>query len=97
MVDAGNPRDVEEKVKRSRVREKEIRDMLYAVMQQPQGRMWLWDLLDQCGLFRISHTGHALNTAFNEGQRNVGLKIQVDMVNASSELFIKMLTENQNG
>lgn len=65
-----------------------------AVMATPDGRRYLWWLLERCGVFKSSFTGdHA--TFFNEGQRNVGLAVMADIHAACPELYAVMLHEAQ--
>lgn len=48
-----------------------------AIMTTPEGRLFMNWLLGECGLWRISYSAKLPNEAtfFNEGMRNVGLKI----------------------
>jgi hypothetical protein len=48
-----------------------------------QGRRFLWWILQQCGIYRITATGNSL-TYLYEGERNVGLKI-INQINAVDE------------
>ena len=44
-----------------------------------RGRRVVWSLLDRAGVFRSSFAGSSEQTAFNEGQRNIGL-IYLDLI-----------------
>lgn len=48
-----------------------------AVMGTPEGRLFMDWLLGECGLMRISYSSKFPNetTFFNEGMRNIGIKI----------------------
>lgn len=48
-----------------------------AIMAIPEGRLFMNWLLGECGIMRISYSAKLPNEAtfFNEGMRNVGLKI----------------------
>jgi hypothetical protein len=47
------------------------------IMSTPEGRLFMNWLLGECGIMRISYSGKLPNEAtfFNEGMRNIGLKI----------------------
>jgi hypothetical protein len=49
------------------------------IVENEDARAWLWDLMGFCGIARSSFTGNS-TTFFNEGQRNVGLKVQAELV-----------------
>ena len=44
-------------------------------------------------IFKISFTGDANSTFFNEGQRNIGLPLHADCIEANQELYLKMAEE----
>lgn len=48
-----------------------------SIMRTPEGRLFMNWLLGECGIMRISYSAKLPNEAtfFNEGMRNVGLKI----------------------
>jgi hypothetical protein len=72
-------------------RELELTDFAH-VMSTPQGRRFIWRLLDETGFQKSSFTGNSA-TFFNEGMRNVGLKIWADMNEACPDRYIEMLSE----
>jgi len=68
--------------------EKELEERAYInslrkVLLTEDGRVVFEKLLDITGLFLLSFEGVRENTAFNEGIRNVGLRMFADAVKAS--------------
>lgn len=64
------------------------------LMQSTRGRRIVWRLLDQAGVFRISFTQNSVQTAFNEGGRNYGLKM-INRIHAlCPELYPALIKEN---
>ncbi len=64
-------------------------------MFDPEGRMWMWDLLTLCGIFHSSFSIDALRCAFNEGRRDIGLRLLAEINQLSPEFYIRMVQENQ--
>ena len=56
------------------------------------GRRIIWRYLSFCGVFKTSFTGDS-QTFFNEGQRNVGLKIIDDINEANPQAYVDMMLE----
>ena len=80
------------------VREKEAEDnyTVQSIMATPQGRAWVDDKLAFCGIFRTTFSADPYTTAFNEGQRNVGLALFADIMRACPEAYIQLLKEKNN-
>lgn len=75
--------------------QREAEDFKWVVSTE-QGRRFIWDLLAFTGIYRSSFTGNS-QTFFNEGRRDVGLKV-LGMVNEHApEAYVTMLKENANG
>lgn len=89
-----DPRAVEGKKKRSEQREQRRLNGLRKILSEQDGRLWLWDLLSFCGISRTSFTGNS-TTFFNEGQRNIGLKVQADLTKHFPDDYIKLLKEGE--
>ena len=53
------------------VREMEVKAAWDAILSDRQGRLVVWDILEQCGVYRSTFTGNAHGT-FLEGQRQIG-------------------------
>lgn len=83
-------------VKNSKERELEL-DQLKTVMSTSSGRRVMHRLLEKAGVYRLSYAGSTNDTMFNEGQRNQGLFLLSELMEASPALYFEMLTENTNG
>lgn len=89
-----DPEAVRGKKERAVQREAKRLNGLRRVMNDPESRLWLWDLLSFCGINRTSFTGNS-TTFFNEGQRNVGLRVQADLTKHFPKEFIDLLKEGE--
>lgn len=67
-----------------------------AIAGLPEGRRLLRRMIGECGIYHDSFTGDALNSAYREGKRAVGLWL-IDQFNACQPLYIQLLTEQNNG
>lgn len=72
-------------------RDKQLNDVRF-ILADVQGRRFLYRYLEETGVFKSSFTGSS-ETFFNEGQRNIGLKLLADITEADSEAFVKMMAE----
>lgn len=66
------------------------------LMKSNRGRRIVWRLLNDAGVYRSSFTGDALSMAFNEGQRNMGLRILALLMTHASENYALMVQERAN-
>lgn len=74
------------------LRKQDIRD-LRALLRTREGARFLSRLFDMAGVFAISYvTGDAGATAFNEGARNVGLRVYADVLEADEEAGVLLRT-----
>lgn len=93
MTDQYDERSEENDEQRGRQTEIE-HDDLRRLMSTIWGRRLMWRLLSEAGVFRLSFTGEAQGTAFNEGKRNYGL-VQLNLINqVCPETYLTMVTEN---
>lgn len=70
--------------------------MVEAVMQQPEGRRWIFDFLQFCHIYGnpvVSGDPHM--TYFNLGQENIGKRLLADVVAAAPSEYLAMLEENK--
>lgn len=75
-----------------RVRQKEIDD-IRKTLKTPEGRRFIWRMLGKCGVFRNSFNSNSNQTAFSEGQRNIGLDLLNDINEADIAAFARMQNE----
>ena len=94
--DANDPDAVRQRRESSkRTEEARIRG-LRVILASTDARTWLWDLLGSTGLYKSSFTGNS-QTFFLEGQRNIGLMIQADIVKHSPDALLSMMKEHADG
>lgn len=74
------------------LRLREIEDMT-KLMDTAHGRRFMWKLLGQCGVFRLSYSGELASTSFNEGQRNIGLGLFAEIMAHCPHLYLLMADE----
>lgn len=94
--DASDRDQVKGRERDSHARDKRLEAGLKHLLGNPDARLWLWDLLAFTGIARTSFTGNS-ETFYREGQRNVGLRIQAQLVKTSPDAYITMMKENQDG
>lgn len=78
------------------VREQRLADMAMLLSTRP-GRRFVWSLMADCGIFRSSFDNSGSVTAFNEGRREIGLRVLADVNEAAPEQYLVMLRESQEG
>jgi hypothetical protein len=92
----GNAAD-EEQVKSAREKEKSQRDRelddVRTVLANPVGRRFLWRYLSLCGVFTESFSVNEMMTAYNEGRRNIGLKLLADIHESQPDAYLTMMQE----
>ena len=97
-----DPRDIRQRqqadeaaeLARRLARENQAADIKW-LMDHPQGRRLVWDLLGFTGIYRQVFTGNS-ETFFNDGKRVVGLRY-LDLVNRHApEQYTTMLKEHVN-
>ena len=95
MSNAANEELVREAAKKEkRGRDLEIDDMSF-ILSHKGGRRFMWRLLCECGVFKLSADNSGSWTYFNEGRRNVGLKLLNDINETSPESYFLMLKESK--
>lgn len=79
-----------------RRRDEEISD-LCKVMSSKEGRRFMRRLLSDAGVYRLSYSPgmDAMTTAFNEGNRNTGLKVLTDVMASCRHLYAQMNDEHE--
>jgi hypothetical protein len=80
----------------TRIKRRDQLALLGRVMAEPIGREFFYDLLASCHVYSTSFATNALAMAFREGERNVGLRLAADLTEATPDLFLLMLKEQNN-
>lgn len=101
MVDRLNESEKTEKrltvKKEARERQRKLRidDFVKQTMQTPQGREYMYWLLEMTQVRRNPFTGNALSTMFQCGELNIGQKLEGHIIEVSPQGYLHMLTEKQ--
>lgn len=66
------------------------------LMGSKRGRRIVWRSLDRAGVFRLSFNVDSMTMAFNEGTRNEGLRILMQIHTLCPELYHVMVKEQIN-
>jgi hypothetical protein len=93
----GDVRTVEKREKLRRERDRAKEDFVRAALGSREGRIWFWDLLARCGVFRNPWTANALVTAHACGEMNVGQEVLAEVTRLVPDYFATMLKENNDG
>lgn len=90
MADKDNVKKAERREKDDRAQEL---DDLKFVLSTKQGRRAVWRILCECGLFRAGFVQSGSQVYFNEGMRNVGMKLIDDVHQADISAYATMQKE----
>ena len=93
--DAGDAGQVEKKKTKFQIRKEQDKEDLKEILLSPGGRRFLWKLLSECRIYDISFTGEIGWTSFNEGKRQIGLRIIEDIFDASPNAYLEMHLEGK--
>jgi hypothetical protein len=91
--DAGNRKDVRELQKRAKLEEQQRREIVNGIMSVAPGRKWVCELLETCHIFATSFSDVGLRMAFMEGQREIGLRLLMDIMGACPDQYVQMMGE----
>jgi hypothetical protein len=83
--------------KAAKARQAQDDSVVQVLMGSVAGRAWAHDVLEDCGVFRTTFTGEALQSAFNEGKRNVGLRLLSSIMQACPQAYVQMMGEQNGG
>lgn len=90
--DAGDEGQVKKKKTKAQIHKEQDKEDLKEILLSPGGRRFLWKLLEECGVYKISFTGNS-HTFFNEGKRQIGLRLIEDIFDASPNAYTEMRSE----
>jgi hypothetical protein len=63
------------------------------LMSSSAGRRFIYDLLDACHIYSTSYSDNASRMAFQEGERNIGLRLVAVIQRACPQRYNEMLIE----
>lgn len=91
---AADPEQVAIRRKQALRRKAEAEDVVKSLLATVAGRRWLWSRLEFCHVHTISYDPQSdRNTAFREGERNVGNMLLAEIMHADSNGYVRMLKE----
>lgn len=64
------------------------------LMNDPRGRRIVWAQLALAGVFRSTFDPNPIQSAFNEGNRNHGLRLMTQLLSLTPEQYHTMTKEN---
>lgn len=100
---SSDPADLEAQEDRQRVQEEldvirsfiKNKDMEW-VLSDERGRRFVWWLLEEAGVYNSSFDGTTEGTVYNEGNRNMGLKVLARIHETSPEKYLQMIKERED-
>jgi hypothetical protein len=93
VKNAADPSQVRSAKKgRAIARDTELNEMRYVVAHK-LGRSFLKRWLRECSMDQTTYTGNGW-AAFKEGERNIGLKMKAELIEASPREYLKMEEES---
>ena len=93
VMDATNPRHVEILKKQAAQHERERRDFVMHSMGVRSGRAYFCHILENANIFATTYSDSPHRTAFNEGNRNLGLMILGDIMKYCPDHYVTMMRE----
>lgn len=94
--DAGDPAAIDNASRDAASKARADADMLRTIMHTKPGRAWLYRFLERCNIYGDSFTPGAPDvTAFKLGNENVGRQLMLTAMNASADLYVKMVNEQR--
>ncbi len=84
------------KKQRQNVRVRHAGEMaeLAKILSTPDGRRWIYGILERAHQFETTFTGNSAGT-FKEGKRALGLSVLADVMEAAPQTYITMIEENK--
>lgn len=71
-------------------------NVVSSLMDLKEGRAWMYGLLENCHVFSTSFVqGDQFATAFKEGERNHGLRLLADIMDAAPDRYVDMCKEGR--
>ncbi len=94
MTDHGNYQVVKKAKRKKKTQEQLQQEELRELLVQKGARRFIWTLLCECGIHNISFCGELTHeTAFKEGQRNIGNKLIAMLEKAKPDSYMAIYNE----
>ena len=95
-LNLSDPKSVRKAKAKASLRADERRQVTVELLSTKQGREWLWAILSDCYTMnaRIVLSGSDYENGFNNGEREVGLRLQRLLCRADPEKFGLLVREN---
>lgn len=93
MYNAGDRKDVRKAEKAARLSAVQRQSAVSGIMSVTGGRHWMHDVLVSCHCFATTFAIDPHASAFNEGQRSIGLLLLADIMSASADNYVLMMRE----
>lgn len=94
--DASDRKAIRKAEKESAIADRSRAEIIFALMSSTPGRTYLWSELAATHVFHTSFALDPLQTAFSEGERNVGLRLLDSIMSHAGEEFLLMWRENRD-
>lgn len=91
---AGDPAAVQGRERTLKRHQAEADAALGNLLRTTPGRRWMWATLSACGVYATTFRPDAYVTAFNEGQRAIGLRLLADVMRVAPAEYLTMAEEN---
>lgn len=91
---AGERKDVRRAEKDAALADQQRREVMVQIMSAIPGRRWMLEKLEECHVFQTSYSREPIVMAFNEGQRDIGLRLLNDIMSSCPDQYILMMREN---
>jgi hypothetical protein len=93
---AGDPELVNARNKRAAERTRRIMNGLKMIMDQPDTRLWLYQMLEESGPLQEPFTGNS-TTFYNCGRSSLGRRVMAQLLERFPEQYFMMVKENAGG
>lgn len=80
--------------RQEKIDRQEVVNDIIAVMNLPQGRRYVWRLLENAGIFRTPYKGSTNDTMVRIGEHSFGVQIMNDIIEANPDLYLLMQKEH---
>lgn len=91
---AADPGAIKKKEKINKTKRFLEAEEIKSILSTKLGRRFIWRHMSDAGIFTSCFTGNSA-TFFNEGKRDVGLKILAEVMEYSPDSFVTMMKESK--